>query len=195
MTAMNAALFLDRDGVIIENREDYVKHWGEVEFLPGALEALERTAAAEMPVVIVTNQSAVGRGILTEMEAWAIQRCVVQEVERCGGRILASYLCVHHPKAECVCRKPAPGMLLQAAREHALDLSASYLVGDALSDIEAAEAAGATGVLVRTGRGERQAALVDPSRTLRIEADLAAAVEWILSQKASLRRESVGEGC
>lgn len=93
-----------------------------------------------------------GRGLLDEEIAWQLQRQIVAEITVAGGRIDASYLCPHHPQAGCDCRKPAPGMLLRAARELDLDLSRSWLVGDALSDLEAARVAGVRGILVRTGR-------------------------------------------
>ncbi len=182
---MRAAVFLDRDGVIIVNREDYVKRWEEVEYIEGALESLARLAAADLPVVIVTNQSAVGRGILTCETVHQIQQRMIDEIEARGGRIVASYICPHHPEAGCDCRKPAPGMLRQAAREHGIDLQSSYLVGDALTDIEAAEAAGAAGILVLTGRGASQAARLPGDRRaqLPIVSDLSAAVDYILRRQ------------
>ncbi len=151
------AVFLDRDGVIIENRDDYVLSWRDVAFLPRALEALRRLSHSPYTIVIVTNQSPVGRGLLALEEAEAINRRVIARIEAAGGRVDASYLCPHHPDEGCACRKPAPGMLLRAAADLGLDLPRSYLVGDAVSDVAAAEAAGARGILVLTGRGADQA--------------------------------------
>jgi HAD superfamily hydrolase (TIGR01662 family) len=111
---------------------------------------------------MVSNQGVVGRGVIGEDVAWDIQRRVVAEIETHGGRIDASYLCPHHPDAGCTCRKPAPGMLLRAAGDLELDLRQSWLIGDALTDIEAAAAVGARGILVRTGRGASQASLLIP---------------------------------
>jgi D-glycero-D-manno-heptose 1,7-bisphosphate phosphatase len=178
---MRAAVFLDRDGVIIENRPDHVKFWSDVQFLDGSLAALKRLAASPWAIVIVSNQAVVGRGLLDEEVAWQLQRQIVAEIAVGGGRIDASYLCPHHPQLGCVCRKPAPGMLLQAARELDLDLSRSWLIGDALSDLQAARAAGVRGILVRTGRGaEQQRLLPEPTKPWPVVADLAAAVETIL---------------
>jgi D-glycero-D-manno-heptose 1,7-bisphosphate phosphatase len=178
---MRAAVFLDRDGVIIENRPDHVKAWSEVRFLEGSLAALRRLAAAPLAIVIVSNQAVVGRGLLDEEVAWQLQRQLVAEIAAGGGRIDASYLCPHHPQAGCVCRKPAPGMLLQAARDLRLDLRRSWLVGDAVSDLQAAHAAGARGILVQTGRGaEQEKLLLTSAGPWPVVTDLPAAVEEIL---------------
>ena len=176
------AVFLDRDGVIIENRSDYVKSWEEVRFLPGALEALRRLSRTEYALVLVTNQSSVGRGIISLDQAMGINRRIVAEVEAQGGRIDASYLCPHRPDEGCSCRKPAPGMLLRAAEELELDLKRSYAIGDAISDIEAAWAAGVRGILVLTGLGKEQAALLEMEGEANcpLVADLDAAVDYVL---------------
>jgi len=180
------AVFLDRDGVINANRVDHVKSWNELRFMDCAFPALRRLAQSRIPVVVVTNQSAVGRGLMSLETATMINRRLTEEVEAAGGRITATYLCPHHPDARCACRKPAPGMLLQAAREWDLDLSQSYLVGDAVSDMSAARAANARGILVMTGRGTEQSMLLNPEWGCTVVQDLGAAVETILS--ASSRR-------
>ena len=177
------AVFLDRDGVIIRDRPDYVKSWNEVRFLPGALAALRRLGQSKYAIAIVTNQSAVGRGIITLDEALAINQQMVTKIRASEGRIDACFLCPHSPGDGCDCRKPNPGMLLQAAGELGLDLRRSYLIGDAVSDIEAAQATGAQGILVLTGRGDEQAPLLQarsPDSCL-IVANLGSAVDYILS--------------
>ena len=156
---MRPAVFLDRDGVLIQNRPDYVKSWSDVEFLFDSLDAMRQLAASSYLVVIVTNQSVVGRGMITLARAQSINQQVIAEVIARGGRVDASYLCPHTPEDGCPCRKPAPGMLLQATKDLGLDLRRSFMVGDALTDIEAGRAVGVRGLLVRTGRGARQAAL------------------------------------
>jgi len=180
-----AAVFLDRDGVIIENRCDYVKSWEEVRFLPRAFEALRRLGRSEYALVLVTNQSAVGRGIISLDEAMEINRRMIAEIKGEGGRIDASYLCPHHPEAGCDCRKPAPGMLFRAAAEFGLDLARSYVIGDAVSDIQAARAAGARGILVLTGRGAGQVALLEAQglESCLVMASLSTAVDFILRQE------------
>jgi D-glycero-D-manno-heptose 1,7-bisphosphate phosphatase len=183
------SVFLDRDGVIIENRPDHVKTWAEVQFLEGAIEALQRLAGLSAAIVIVSNQGAVGREMMTLDEARELQNRIVAKIEEQGGRIDASYLCPHHPNDGCECRKPAAGMIRQAARELQLDLQRSWLVGDALSDLMAASAAEMQGILVRTGRGAEQERLLadNPPANFAdrldsdwpVVADLPAAVEYI----------------
>jgi len=187
MTTLGAAIFLDRDGVIIENRPGYVKAWSEVEFLSGVFAALRELAQWGARIVIISNQSAVGRGIITFEKVWDIQHRIVDEIQRHGGRIDGSYLCPHHPDAGCLCRKPSPGMLQQAARELSLDLQQSWLVGDAVSDLEAARSAGARGVLVRTGRGTKQEleSLTAWNDRCDVVDDLPAAVRLIAETKVS----------
>lgn len=156
---MHPAIFLDRDGVIIENRPAYVRSWAEVAIYPQALAALARLSAGASKIVLVTNQSAVGRGLLSLEQAQEINARLVAEIERAGGRIDGVYLCPHAPEEGCECRKPRPGLFLQAAAELSLDLGRSAMIGDALSDLEAARNAGIPrAILVLTGRGAEQAA-------------------------------------
>lgn len=181
---MRLAVFLDRDGVINENRDDYVKSWEEFVFLPGVFPPLRRLAASGLSVVIVSNQSAVGRGLLSVADLEALHRRMVLEIERRGGRVDAVFYCPHHPAEECECRKPHPGLLLQAAACLDLDLSRSFLVGDARSDVEAALSVGCRPVLVLSGRGREQLTHI-PSHLLarcHVADDLNAAVDWILGR-------------
>lgn len=158
ITAMYPAIFLDRDGVIIENRQTYVRSWEDVEIYPQALAALVQAKSTPYKLVIVTNQSAVGRGIIPLAIAWEVNNRLVETIEYAGGRIDGVFMCPHAPHENCECRKPKPGLLLQAARQLSLDLSRSVMIGDALSDLLAGQAAGIPlTVLVRTGRGARQA--------------------------------------
>lgn len=160
---MHPALFLDRDGVIIENRSDYVRNWSDVSIYPDALSALMNARSSPYKIVIVTNQSAVGRGIITIEQAEAINQQLVRRIEQTGGRVDAVYMCPHAPQANCACRKPQPGLIAQAAEELSLDLSRSILIGDALSDLLAGHLAGIQNlVLVLTGRGKEQALLPRP---------------------------------
>ncbi len=155
---MVAAIFLDRDGVIIENRDAYVRSWADVEFLPGSFEALARLSASLYKIIVVTNQSAVGRNIISIQTAEDINRRVIAEIEKHGGRIDGVFMCPHAPDAGCTCRKPQPGLLLQAAAALGIDLSTSIMVGDAVSDLAAGQSAGIRrNFLVRTGRGAAQA--------------------------------------
>jgi len=154
------ALFLDRDGVFIENRTNYVRSWEDVEFFPEALAALARIRAVPYKIIVVTNQSAVGRGLMSLETAVQLNNRILEVVKEANGRIDASYLCPAKPGTNDPCRKPRPGMLLQAAQEHNLDLSQSYMIGDALTDVQAGQAAGVKqAILLLTGRGQAQAQL------------------------------------
>lgn len=151
------AIFLDRDGVICHNRPDHVKNWSEFVFLSRAREALARLATLEMPIVVVTNQAAINRGLVRAEQVDDIHRRMIAQVEATGGRIDQVYFCPHRPDEHCCCRKPQPGMLFEAAADLGIELSGSYLVGDAWTDIQASLLVGCTPFLVLTGRGLRQA--------------------------------------
>jgi len=181
---MHAALFLDRDGVIIENRPDYVRSWSDVVIYPGALAALASIASTPIKVVIVTNQSAVGRGLMALGAAEDINARLADEVHRAGGRIDGVFMCPHAPEMGCDCRKPRPGLILRAAHTLDLDLGRSFLVGDALSDLQAASAAGVSRLgLVLTGRGAFQLASAKTAALppFSVFQDLADAIKGLLS--------------
>ncbi|BDG07178.1 D-glycero-alpha-D-manno-heptose-1,7-bisphosphate 7-phosphatase [Anaeromyxobacter paludicola] len=176
------AAFLDRDGVLIE--EVHHLHRAEdVRLIPGAAAAVRRLRELGLAVVVVTNQSAVARGLCSEEELAGIH-ARLRELLRADGADWDDLLyCPHHPtegvgryRTACDCRKPSPGMLLEAARRHALDLGRSFLVGDKASDLEAARRVGCAAVLVRTGHGARQPPGT-PSDA--VVADLPAAAAWI----------------
>lgn len=150
------AIFLDRDGVICENRSDYVKNWNEFKFLADAKNSLAALSRLGLPIIVVTNQSAIGRGIICADVVEDIHHRMVTEVAAHGGRIDRVMYCPHSPDESCECRKPKPGLLLQAAQEMDLDLSQSYLVGDAASDVMAGNGVGCRTFLVLTGRGIQQ---------------------------------------
>jgi D-glycero-D-manno-heptose 1,7-bisphosphate phosphatase len=160
---MYPAIFLDRDGVIIENRADYVRDWSQVSIFPNAIKALSNPIIKKYKVVIVTNQSAVGRNLISLKTAREINDKLADIIKQDSGNVDAIYMCPHNPEDQCHCRKPQPGMLLQAARELSLNLSASWMIGDAWSDLLAGQAAGTRGtIIVKTGRGARQLLLPRP---------------------------------
>jgi D-glycero-D-manno-heptose 1,7-bisphosphate phosphatase len=163
---MFPAIFLDRDGVIIENRPNYVRSWEDVKFFPQALTALASIANSSFKIIIVTNQSGVGRGLISLKTANEVNQRFITEIEQHGGRIDRVFMCPHSPDEGCNCRKPQPGLILRAEKELSIDLKRSIMIGDALSDIQAGQTAGiARTMLVRTGRGAEQA-------NLRISLDL-----------------------
>lgn len=179
--ALHRAVFLDRDGVINRNRADHVKSWAEFEFLPGALASLQRLARLPCLVIVVSNQSIIGRGLVSQSVVDEIHQRMMAEIDAAGGRIDAVFYCPHRPDEGCGCRKPQPGLLLHAARELAIDLTRSFLIGDAESDVRAAQAAGCLPLLVRTGRGQAQELLLRQQGldSVIVVDDLASAVAWI----------------
>ena len=184
--AGRGAVFLDRDGTINVDH-GYVFRPGEFEFIAGAPEAIRRLRDAGYLMIVVTNQAGIARGLYGEADVHELHRHLDRELERYGTAIDAYYYCPHHPEKgiepylrECACRKPLPGMLLQAAADFSLNLGGSFLVGDKLSDIEAGLAAGCTPILVDTGYGA-DVEIVPPD-VPRV-ADLAAAADLILTRK------------
>ena len=150
------AIFLDRDGVICENRTDHVKSWAEFRFLPQVKDSLATLSRLGLPIVVVTNQAAINRGLVTVDRVEEIHRRMITELSASGARIDRVFYCPHRPDEKCHCRKPEPGMLLQAARELDIELAGSYLVGDAAADLLAGDRVGCQTFLVLTGRGADQ---------------------------------------
>jgi D-glycero-D-manno-heptose 1,7-bisphosphate phosphatase len=182
---MFPAVFLDRDGVLIENREDYLREWSQVAVFPKTFSSLKSIQNAGYKIVIVTNQSAVGRGLITLRAAKEINQRLVELIRENGGQVDGLYLCPHRPEDGCECRKPKPGMLLQAARELSLDLNRSWLIGDAWSDLQAGRAVNVRGeILVKTGRGLDQLSQPKPGDldACLIANDLPDAINTILSK-------------
>lgn len=180
-------IFLDRDGVLNENRHDYVKSWQEFRWLNGALAALAMLAEDVQPIIVVTNQSAVGRGLLASATLEDMHRRMRQEIVANGGRIDDIYACLHTPTDICGCRKPLPGLFQTAADQHHIELAASVFIGDAFTDFQAARAAGLAYIHVRTGRGSDDATRVlATDATVPIVADLQAAVPLV--RRAGVRQ-------
>jgi len=162
---MYPSIFLDRDGVLIENRSDYVRDWSQVNIIPEAIHALSLAPIKKYKVVIVTNQSAVGRGLILLETAQDINRRLINLIREQGGQIDSVYMCPHAPEDSCSCRKPLPGLLLQAAKDLSLDLRRSWMIGDAWSDVQAGEAAGLRAtILLKTGRGTEQLLKAPPGK-------------------------------
>lgn len=176
------AILLDRDGTINVERADYVLEPAQLQLLPGALQAMARISLWGIPVLVLTNQSSVGRGLLSEEMLVAIHTRLREELASSGGRIDDFFVCPHHPDAGCSCRKPRPGLLMQAAVRYGLDLSQCLMIGDSATDLLAAQAAGCPALLVQSGLGrsvpgnEGALSAWPPKLTA---ADLAAAVELL----------------
>ncbi|MGD8701338.1 MAG: D-glycero-beta-D-manno-heptose 1,7-bisphosphate 7-phosphatase [Desulfosarcina sp.] len=179
-------VFLDRDGVINADSPDYIKSWAEFDFIPGSREAISRLTRAGISVIVITNQSAINRGMVALAELMAMHRRMCQAVAQSGGRIRDIFFCPHRPEEYCTCRKPKPGMILAARDRHGIDLASSVMVGDSAKDIRAGRAAGCGGtILVQTGNGRRAIQTLEASNLPpdHVAADLDQAVEWIFAQK------------
>jgi D-glycero-D-manno-heptose 1,7-bisphosphate phosphatase len=148
---VNRALFLDRDGTIVEDRE-YPRDPEQVRLLPGAAEALGKLAAEGWKLIVIGNQSGVGRGLIAPAEMQAVQTRFEQLMRSAGAPVDASYFCLHAPEDGCQCRKPSPLLVQQAAREHAVDLKASVMIGDREADIQCGRAAGCSTIWLRNSR-------------------------------------------
>jgi D-glycero-D-manno-heptose 1,7-bisphosphate phosphatase len=161
--ARTPTVILDRDGVLNEKpkRARYVTAPEEFRWIPGSLDALRLLRQAGYRVIVVSNQAGIGRGVMSEDDLEAIHVKMRTEAERAGGRIDAIYHCPHDWNAGCECRKPRPGMLFQAQREHHLDLTRTFFLGDDERDAEAARAAGCPSAMVTSG-----ATLLDRAREL-----------------------------
>src|SRR4030042_375624 len=183
--SLDRAIFLDRDGVINEDRVDYVKSWEEFRFIKGVRRALKQIHQAGIPVVVISNQSVVGRGIITEADLSVIHSRLLKEVQKSSSRITKVFFCPHHPDAHCRCRQPRIGMLKKAARELGLDLKKCFFVGDNLKDIQAGNRAGCRTVLVQTGQGKESLKKILTGKTRTrpdwVCDDLSAAVPNILA--------------
>lgn len=156
---MNTAVFLDRDGVINYDHK-YVNKIKDFQFIPGVFEACRKFIAKGYKLIIITNQAGIARGYYTEHEFELLNNWMLEQFQRENINITAVYYCPHHPecglnnyKKHCQCRKPEPGMIYMAKKEHNIDLASSILIGDKLSDIEAGRSAGIGKVFfVRTGK-------------------------------------------
>lgn len=185
-------MFIDRDGVICQNRSDYVRAWSEFEFVPGAIEAVASIRRARHRIFVATNQSAVGRGLLSRRQLDQIHERMLEVLASSGGSVEGVLVCPHHPDDACACRKPEPGLLLDAADRYKIDLGASTVIGDHRTDIEAGARAGCSTILVRTGRG---ATIADGAQTWThppdfVADDLIDAALWLLAQAAMRARGS-----
>jgi D-glycero-D-manno-heptose 1,7-bisphosphate phosphatase len=188
------AVFMDRDGTISEE-VGYVNHLSRYRLLPRSLEAIRLINEAGLMAIVTTNQSGVARGYFSQDLVEAVHARLLSLAAGAGTRLDAIYYCPHHPaegsppwRAACDCRKPKPGMILRAAREHGIDLERSYVVGDSVVDIEAGAAAGVRGVLVLTGYGrgllehQKERFRTPPAHTAD---DLLEAVRWILERRTT----------
>lgn len=182
---MNGWVILDRDGVINRDSPHYIRSLADWQPLPGSIAAIARLSRAGRQVVIATNQSGIGRGLITPAALAAMHAELVARVEAAGGAIAGIFYCPHTPEDRCSCRKPRTGLFDAIARRFTIDIRGLPAVGDSLRDLEAARAAGCEPLLVRTGNGRAtEAKLADPGlaqwRTVAVYDDLAAVADALL---------------
>jgi D-glycero-D-manno-heptose 1,7-bisphosphate phosphatase len=185
------AVFLDRDGTINEQM-GYINHICRFQLLPGAAKAIKKLNDAAIPVVVISNQSGLARGYFPEELLVSVHEKMNRLLAEEGAHVDGIYYCPHHPEAKeerfresCTCRKPKPGLVLQASEEMGLDPERSYVVGDRWSDIKTAANCGATSILVRTGYGRGDEQYIGPQQEIQPDYkadDLLEAVAWILSR-------------
>lgn len=187
---MTPAVFIDRDGTMVHD-VGYLSRRDDLRWYPWTIDAVRLLNRAGYLVCVTTNQGGVGLGLCTEAFVQATHREMGDAIAASGGRIDAWYYCPHHPRAvtdelrvDCACRKPKPGMVERAAREHGIDVARSFVVGDKIADVGLGQRAGATSVLVRTGYGEGVLAHHEgrvPGAAF-VAATLMEAAAWILTE-------------
>ncbi|MCK9273524.1 MAG: D-glycero-beta-D-manno-heptose 1,7-bisphosphate 7-phosphatase [Syntrophales bacterium] len=182
----NRAVFFDRDGTLNEDM-GYLSNLDQLRLYPCAGKAVRLVNEMGMKAVVITNQSGIARGYFDEEFVITLHEKISELLESEGARIDRFYFCPHHPeegkgpyKIDCFCRKPKPGMLLQAAEDINIDLARSFMIGDMIKDIEAAENAGAKGILVKTGYGRE---IMSFPEAAYVAEDVLDAVQWIRTVK------------
>ena len=184
-----SAVFLDRDGVI--NRKapegEYIRHWNEVEFIPGAVEAIVRLSSKGFKLFVVTNQRGIARRIVSESNVNVIHRRMLESISKAGGSVTHIYYCPHDYSDNCDCRKPKPGMLIRAATEHGVLLGSSWMVGDTESDVKAGKSVGCKTLQIVDV--EPVATIVKPDAYVR---DLSGAAAFILRSFNRILNTAVG---
>ncbi|OZI26811.1 D-glycero-beta-D-manno-heptose-1,7-bisphosphate 7-phosphatase [Bordetella genomosp. 9] len=178
-------IILDRDGVINQDSDAFVKSPDEWVALPGSLHAISRLHQAGWTVVIASNQSGLGRGLFDMRTLTAIHAKMRRELAQVGGAIDAIFLCPHLPEDNCRCRKPLPGMYEQIAERFDVDLAGVPAVGDSLRDLQACATAGCAPWLVKTGNGQKTLASGQMPAGTRVADDLAAVVDILLEESAA----------
>jgi len=184
---VNRAVFLDRDGVIIQEPPHYAHLVSQIQFIPRSVQGIKLLNENGFLTIVITNQAGVARGYYPEEDTVKFNNALKKMIARQGARIDAMYYCPHHPEAkiekyriDCECRKPRPGMLKKAEKEFSIELKQSFMIGDKLTDIQAGRNAGCKTIMVKTGMGAEEL------RTSEVDCDYIAddlydAVEHVLS--------------
>ena len=178
MGSLMKLIILDRDGVINEDSDDYIKSVDEWQPLAGSIDAIARLSKNNYRIAVATNQSGIARGYFDMDTLMAMHEKMHQRVNDAGGVIDAVFFCPHGPDDDCECRKPKPGMYIDIGKRFRSDLKDVPVIGDSLRDLQAAEAVGARPILVRTGKGERTLnSLAGAAKGMEVYDNLAAAVD------------------
>jgi D-glycero-D-manno-heptose 1,7-bisphosphate phosphatase len=187
-TILRNVVYLDRDGTINHDSPDYIKSRSEFTFITGSIEAIRLLTLSGFTSIVITNQSALARKLISPGELDRIHAMMKDAIVSGGGKITDIFFCPHMPGDGCKCRKPAPGLLLQAQRKYNIDLSKSIMVGDSAKDIECARNAGCgQAVLVKSGKDDQAEHIL---KTKQIVADYTAknlydAANWIVANNQS----------
>lgn len=176
-------VILDRDGVINEDSDDYIKSPAEWRPIPGSLEAIAQLNRAGYRVVVATNQSGIGRGLFGHETLGRIHARMAQALDDVGGFVEAVFYCPHRPEDHCSCRKPEPGLMKELAARLDVDLADVPVIGDSLRDLQAAAAVGAKAILVRTGKGEATFEEIRGKAQIPVYRNLADAVDALLADR------------
>lgn len=176
---------LDRDGVINRESAEFIKTADEWLPLPGSLEAIAALSRAGFTVVVATNQSGVGRGLISQTALEQIHHRMVQGIEQAGGQLAGIFFCPHRPEDHCSCRKPKPGLLQQIEAQFGCSLKGRPVIGDSARDLQAAEAIGARAMLVRTGNGIETERNIRSDSGVEVFDDLAAVARSLLKDGVS----------
>ncbi len=187
---MTKTIILDRDGVINEDSDAYIKSPDEWRPIPGSLDAIARLNRAGFRVVVATNQSGIARGLFDLAMLQRIHQKMQDSLRQAGGRLDGIFFCPHGPDDHCDCRKPGTGLLQQIAEQFRIDLAGVPAIGDSLRDLQAAEGVGAQPILVLTGKGEKTLHALNHDQRIPVYRDLAAAVDALLETAASGDRNS-----
>ncbi len=182
---LKKVVFLDRDGVINFDAPDYIKSCAEFKFIPGSIEAIRQLTFNGFTSIVITNQSALARNLISAAELDRVHALLIKAVAAGGGRITDIFWCPHLPADGCDCRKPEPGLIYQARRKYDVDLAAAVMVGDSVKDIECARRAGVgRALLVRSGLAHDVEAQLTARRMEPdyVAQDLLGAVKWLLQR-------------
>ena len=188
--ALKKVVFLDRDGVINQDSPNYIKSWDEFNFIKGSLEAIALLKSNNFSTIVITNQSAINRNMISEKKLGHVHFLMKQTIEEAGGLIKDIFYCPHTPDNECNCRKPLPGLINRAKKMYDIDLADSVMVGDSAKDILSAQNAGCgKTVLVKTGDYNNAISILSENNISPsyIAKNLHEAVRWIINPWTSYK--------